>query len=153
MANNNPSTYITQIKHGSIVTGNMKSEHSIRVDGSITGDLISSEKIIVGGHGQVGGNIKGTDITIEGTVIGDVLADGVLHLSPAAKIQGRIFSKEIEIEKGAEVNGLVDVGKEVVLPTLEASSSLRKEGKRTSSKQSHEESDENKHDNYGNVAW
>ena len=153
MANNNPSTYITQIKQGSIITGNMKSEHSIRVDGSVTGDLVSSEKIIVGGHGRIGGNLKGTDITIEGTVEGDVLADGMLHLSSVAKIQGRIFSKGIEIEKGAEVNGVVAVGKEVVLPDLEPKSPLRKEEKKASSKPHLEGADETDHDNYGNVAW
>ena len=76
MAAITPSTHITQIRQGSIITGNLKSEQSIRVDGNITGDLLSNEKIIIGVNGEIGGNLRGTDITIEGYVNGDVMCKG-----------------------------------------------------------------------------
>lgn len=122
---NNPSTYITQIRQGSIISGNMRSEHSIRVDGSVTGDLISGEKIIIGIHGEIGGNLSGSDITIEGYVNGDVLSNGHLHLTGSARIYGKIYAKKISVENGAEMNGKVTVGESAKVAELSSSSPSR----------------------------
>lgn len=149
IATNNPSTYITQVRQGSVISGNMKSEHSIRVDGFVTGDLVSGERIIIGEHGEIGGNLSGTDITIEGYVNGDVIANGLLHLSRDARIYGKIYSKRISVENGAEMNGKVNVGEQVEIPELNSSSPSRstKEAKIFSA------SNDDKSDSYGNVAW
>ncbi|OEK00771.1 hypothetical protein BFP97_04285 [Roseivirga sp. 4D4] len=148
----NPSTYITQVRNGSVISGNMKSEHSIRVDGFVTGDLISSEKIIIGSHGEIGGNLSGTDITIDGYVNGDVLANGLLHISKTAKIYGKIYSKRISVENGAEMNGKVNVGAEVEMPELNSSSPSRSTQKITFTTNTSND-DEDRQDNYGGVAW
>lgn len=149
LANSNPSTYITQIKEGSVIKGNMESPHSIRVDGFVTGDLISKEKIIIGQKGEIGGNLNGSDITIEGFINGDVISNGRLQLTSRSRIYGKIFAKEISIENGAELNGKVTVGKDIDLPEFTASSPSR------SSKLQAQPSEENQlsDDNYGNVAW
>ena len=99
MASTNPSTHITQVKDGSIVSGNLKSEDSIRIDGYITGDLISKEKIIVGSNGQVGGNLNGMDITIEGFVNGDVVTKGFLQIASSAKIYGKFSRRRLLLKK------------------------------------------------------
>lgn len=149
MAAVTPSTHITQIRQGSIISGNMTSKQSIRVDGNITGDLLSEEKIIVGSHGEIGGNLTGSDITVEGFVNGDVISKGFLHIAKTARIYGKIYAKEISIEKGAELNGKVNVGKDVEIPEMNTSSPSRsnQEGQRKLS------SNSNKQDNYGSVAW
>ena len=95
LSNSNPSTYITQIKEGSMIQGHMKSMHSIRVDGFITGDLISDEKIIIGEKGEIGGNLSGADITVQGFINGDVIANGLLQITSHAKVFGKIFAKTI----------------------------------------------------------
>ena len=148
----NPSVNITQIKAGSVITGSMKSKHSIRVEGHVAGDLISDEKIIIGRHGEIGGNLGGTDITIEGYVMGDVLAKGTLHISDKAEIEGQIFAKEVSIEKGAQLNGQISVCHEVEIPDMvEKEKAPEKETKsipvepQTPSKAAG--------DNYGTVAW
>ena len=115
----NPSVNITQIKKGSVITGNMESKHSIRVDGHVAGDLKSEEKVIIGIHGEIGGNLGATDITIEGYVYGDVFAKGNLHVSKNAEIEGEVYAKEISIEKGAQINGRIAVGTDVEVPDLE----------------------------------
>ncbi len=150
-ANSNPSTHITQVKHGSVVKGNLLSKDSIRVDGHITGDLVSDEKIIIGGNGQIGGNLNGVDITVEGFVNGDVVAKGFLQITTEAKIYGKIFAKEISIEKGAELNGKVNVGKEVDIPEMNTTSPTRSLKSTVATGTSAEQVDKN--DNYGSVAW
>ncbi len=130
----------------------MKSKHSIRVDGYVAGDLISEEKVIIGVHGEIGGNLHGADITIEGYVNGDVLTKGSLHVASKAVILGRIFSKEISIEKGAELNGQVNVGVEVEIPDLDTKAPPKQqpvkkiEPAKPAQKQA-------SGDNYGTVAW
>ncbi len=152
LASVSPSTYITQVRHGSMISGNMKSAHSIRVDGYVTGNLISGEKIIIGSHGEIGGNLSGTDITIDGYVNGDVLASGLLHLSKTAKIFGKIYAKHISVENGAEMNGKINVGSEVEMPELNSSSPSRSTQKITFTTTTSNDDEEHK-DNYGGVAW
>lgn len=148
LSNSNPSTYITQIKEGSVIKGNMESPHSIRVDGFITGDLLSQEKIIVGSMGEIGGNLSGGDISIEGYINGDVIANGLLQLSGSAKVYGSIFARQITVENGAELNGKVTVGKEIELPVFTARSPSRSSKMVSSSTE-----DQKTKDKYGNVAW
>lgn len=148
LANSNPSTYITQIKEGSVIKGNMESPYSIRVDGFVTGDLISKEKIIIGEMGEIGGNLSGSDITIEGYINGDVISNGLLQLTAKSKVIGKIFAHKIAIDNGAELNGKVTVGKEIELPEFTASSPSR------SSKLKKTVTDDvNAKDQYGSVAW
>ena len=152
MSINSPSTHITKIKDGSVVKGNLKSEHSMRIDGHITGDLVSKEKIIIGTNGHIGGALSGTDITIEGFVNGDIVSSGFLQILGQAKIFGKIFAKQISIEKGAEMNGKVNVGKEMEIPELASSSPSRSlKTKMRSQRSQSNEKDQN--DKYGNVAW
>ncbi|NVK85232.1 MAG: polymer-forming cytoskeletal protein [Cytophagia bacterium] len=146
----NPSTYITQIRSGCMISGNMKSEHSIRVDGHVTGDLISVERIIIGAHGEIGGNLSGADITIEGYVNGDVLSNGHLHIAQAGRVYGKIFAKQISVENGAEMNGKVTVGKEVEIPEVNTSSPSRSTKDVTFAKKT---GSGDQKDNYGTVAW
>lgn len=147
----NHSINLTQVKRGSVITGNMKSQHSIRVDGHVTGDLISEEKIIIGINGEIGGNLRGADITIEGYVNGDVLTQGALHVADKAVILGRIFAKGISIEKGAELNGQVSVGTEVEIPEeKEAEITPNATKKIEPAKPTQKEASG---DNYGTVAW
>lgn len=149
-ATTSPSTHITQIKKGSIIQGNIKSQQSIRVDGHVTGDLISEERIIVGEGGHIGGNLMGSDITVDGFVNGDVLSKGSLSISGNAKIFGKIYSKDLAIERGAELNGKVNVGRDVEIPDMSSSAPSRVISDRSS--RMSKTSDESK-DNYGNVAW
>ncbi|GHE72443.1 MULTISPECIES: polymer-forming cytoskeletal protein [Roseivirga] len=152
-ATNNPSTLITQIREGSVISGNMKSEHSIRVDGFVTGDLISGEKIIVGSHGEIGGNLSGSDITIEGYVNGDVLSNGHLHLAQNARIYGKIYAKKISVENGAEMNGKVTVGEQVEMPELSSSSPSRSSKDININRNRSSSMPNEQKDNYGTVAW
>lgn len=149
----NPSTHITQVRKGSVITGNMRSEHSIRVDGFVTGDLISVEKIIIGAHAEIGGNLSGSDITVEGYVNGDVLSNGHLHIASNAKLYGKIYAKMISIENGAEMNGKVTVGKEVDIPELQSSSPSRSSRDVNLNNNRNKSAGQSDKDNYGTVAW
>lgn len=111
-----PSVNITQIKEGSVISGTMQSSHSIRVDGMVTGDMISEEKIIVGQQADIEGNLFASDLTIQGRIKGQVTANGQLQVMATAKIDGDIFAKSIMIEGGAQLNGRLSVGQDVNLP-------------------------------------
>lgn len=148
---NNPSVNITQIKKGSVISGNMQSKHSIRVDGHIEGDLVSEEKIIVGAHGEIGGNLSGADITIEGYVTGDVMSKGNLHVSNNAEIAGHIYAREISIDKGAQLNGSIAVGTDVNIPEIGMETPTPSKTKEASVGKN--EVQKAAGDNYGTVAW
>jgi len=149
---NSPATHITQIKDGSVVMGNMRSEDSIRVDGHINGDLISKEKIIIGANGHIGGTLNGAEITVEGFVNGNIVSSGLLQVSAAAKISGNIYAKEIAIEKGAEMNGKVNVGEDVDIPGVNSSSTSKGLKTNVNLRFNKNKGDQG-HDKFGKAAW
>ena len=118
---NNSSSYITQVRLGSVISGDIKSVHSIRIDGFLTGNL-SSEKIVVAEHSEIEGNISSSDITVKGYVKGDIIATGLLQVLAEAKIEGNIYAKYISVAHGAKINGKVNIGAQIKFPDSGTSS-------------------------------
>lgn len=86
------------------ITGDIKGEKTIRIDGTVTGNVSVESKIIIGQTGLVKGNIESNVIDIFGKIIGNVLCKDLM-LSPSSKIDGDIATETIEIKKGSVYNG------------------------------------------------
>ena len=119
---NNSSSYITQVRLGSVISGDIKSVHSIRIDGFLTGNLSSDEKIVVAEHSEIEGNISSSDITVKGYVKGDIIATGLLQVLAEAKIEGNIYARYISVAHGAKINGKVNIGAQIKFPDSGTSS-------------------------------
>ena len=101
---------ITIISQGVTLDGKISSEGSIRVDGTIQGDVNSQENVTVGESGEVFGQINGQIITIGGKVNGVINAKDRLILEAKAKLKGDVFTKIFVIEAGAQFDGKSNMG-------------------------------------------
>ncbi len=102
---NGDSGDITIISHGVKLEGKITSGGSIRVDGSIQGDIISQSNVSVGEQGEVSGQINGQSVTIGGKVVGSINAKDKLTLEDKANLKGDIFTKILVVEAGARFEG------------------------------------------------
>ncbi|WP_167730335.1 polymer-forming cytoskeletal protein [Terasakiella sp. SH-1] len=85
------------------VTGNLKSEGEIQIDGTVSGDIISKD-ILVGETAHIKGEVIAESIRVHGKVDGQIKALNV-SLAKSAHVVGDILHDNLSIETGAFLEG------------------------------------------------
>ncbi|MHA6480706.1 bactofilin family protein [Paenibacillus sp. strain BS8-2] len=120
----NPDTTDTLIGESTIFEGNIRTEASIRIEGSIIGDIVSSGDVIIGENGVANSNVNARDLVLAGQLNGDVAVRGKLTISSTGVLNGNITAASLIIESGGVFNGsstMTSPKSEVVQP-IKASS-------------------------------
>ena len=93
------------------ITGNLLATKSLRIDGTVVGDIKTKVGadvcIALGKTGLVQGNISGVRVLVAGRVEGNVLATERVELHSGADVHGDIIYAQIGIEQGARLSGLL----------------------------------------------
>jgi cytoskeletal protein CcmA (bactofilin family) len=107
MAKNNETetVAINLISIGTDITGDIKSNGDIRIDGSLTGTLSTKGKVVIGQTGRVSGEVFCKNSEVSGTVEGKITVNQLLILKASSKIQGDITTLKLSIEPGAVFSG------------------------------------------------
>ncbi|MFM2274886.1 MAG: hypothetical protein RL211_758 [Pseudomonadota bacterium] len=99
------------IAHGSQIYGDYIFTEGLRVDGSITGNIRSSDEqpsiLVISETAVVTGEIHADHIIINGQVNGPVYASAMLELQPRARVVGDVFYIGLEMHQGATISGLL----------------------------------------------
>jgi len=93
----------------STITGDIKSEGSIRIDGNITGEIISAGDVIIGDQAVVEANIKAEYCEISGKVKGNVHTETQLKIFKSGTLNGDITVSSFTIEEGGIFSGNCDI--------------------------------------------
>jgi len=100
-----PGNSATLISAGTVLKGDVQSENDLRIDGTITGNVTSNAKIVVGPTGFVEGNIQGTQADVAGRVVGNINVTELTQLRTNSNVKGNISAVTLQIESGAAFNG------------------------------------------------
>lgn len=95
----------TIIGAGAVFDGDLFAPETIRVDGTINGNLNCDQNLILGTEGVIKGNISAQNATISGKVEGDINAKGKLELFSTGKIRGNITARSLVIDEDAYFDG------------------------------------------------
>lgn len=95
----------TIIGKGSKVQGNINVQNSLRIDGNITGNIQSTDTVIVGKEGRVKGEIKAKDVLIAGAVRGQIFAANKVYLESKSIIEGDVKAGRLVVDEGASFDG------------------------------------------------
>lgn len=104
--NNNATT----ISAGTVVNGNISSEHDLRIDGTVHGNVTSNSKVILGPSGFVEGNIEGAHADITGKITGNIAVSDLLQLRGESNVQGNIIASKLQVDPTATFNGQCQMG-------------------------------------------
>lgn len=96
----NPNSTDTLIGEKSKVEGNIKSEASLRIEGTVFGNIDCGGDVIVGKDGVVESDITARNVTAAGKIHGSVEAQGLLSILPSGEVQGNIKVKSLSIAEG-----------------------------------------------------
>ena len=103
------------------ISGNMKTDGDVQIDGVVDGD-VESDLLTIGDSAVVNGCVVGEIIRVAGTVNGEITGR-VVELTRTARIAGDINHHSLAIEAGAFVQGLcrrIDPKQIESRPVLEA---------------------------------
>ena len=112
MARNNEveTPAINIIRKGTTINGDVTCSGDIRIDGTLTGTLISEGKVVVGASGIVDGEVTCKNADISGTIKASVVVKELLQLKSTASIVGDINTNKLSIEPGATFTGSCNMG-------------------------------------------
>ena len=97
------------LSHGTKFNGNIESSAAMRIDGEVDGDIISTDKLVTGINSIINGSVEAAEVVIGGMICGSVKAKKTLLLQSTGKVEGDIYAREIEIEKGGFFKGECDM--------------------------------------------
>lgn len=94
---------VSVIGQGMQITGNLKSDGVVQIDGAIKGDL-EAARIVVGENGVIEGNLDADTVEVHGFIQGNITAR-VADFRAIAHVVGDTAHQDLRVEKGACLDG------------------------------------------------
>ena len=96
---------------GMRIKGDLVTEGTVRVEGTIEGTIRAGKAVVIGKEGEVIGDVVTQDAVIGGRVRGTVTAESRLELQATAQIEGQISARaqHLVLEEGCRFNGQVQM--------------------------------------------
>lgn len=104
---------VNLIGGGTKIVGDINSSGDIRIDGHLSGNLVTNGKFVLGPNGLIEGNINCANADLMGEVRGIINVSEMLALKSTAKINGDIITSRLSIEPGAVFSGSCNMGAKV----------------------------------------
>lgn len=87
------------------LTGTLRDASDITILGTVEGEVISDNNVIIGETAKIAGPVTAKTISVSGYVRGSVVAFEKLEILSSGKIQGSINTDNLVIQSGAIFNG------------------------------------------------
>ena len=79
---------------------------SMRVDGTVVGNIAIDGVLIVSETGYVDGDIEASSVRIAGRVTGNIICRNALHFTSTADVTGNVCAPAFIVDDGAIIMGL-----------------------------------------------
>ena len=90
---------------GSVFEGKLHFEGQVRIDGTFTGEITTTDLLIIGEGAKVSATINCGSVEIKGDINGNVNASDSIVLRATARVQADIYAPSLVIDKGAVFEG------------------------------------------------
>lgn len=95
---------------GSKFEGKLSFNEMVRLDGVFSGEIESSDTLVVGETAEIDGNINVGALILSGSFKGYIKATTIVELRAPAKVEGKIETPSLKIEDKVVFNG------EIIMP-------------------------------------
>jgi cytoskeletal protein CcmA (bactofilin family) len=109
--------YQMYLGQGCRLTGVLKVQGMMRIDGFVEGEIFGSDLVQVGKEGTIEATVRAKHIVAQGPLRGDIAAREKVELFAPAKVEGKIDSPVFLLEAGVLVNGTLKMA--AMDPTLQ----------------------------------
>ena len=90
-----------------VVTGDMETAASLRIDGRMEGNVKRADMVVLGVGATMTGDIHAREVVIGGTLHGSVYASERVELQATAVVTGDLSTQSVLIQEGGVANGRV----------------------------------------------
>jgi cytoskeletal protein CcmA (bactofilin family) len=95
----------TLLGRGSEFEGKLTFEGTVRIDGSLKGEVFSDDVLIVGEGARVEAEIDVGEIIIQGMVVGNIRAKRSIEILTPGRVKGDLSTPSLQIDKGVIFEG------------------------------------------------
>ncbi len=95
----------TILGKGSVFEGKLNVEHTLRIDGKFTGDIITTDTLIVGKEGNINGNVEAKMLVVGGKLSGTAKIKDKIVLETKSEFHGEMRTTRLVIDEGAIFDG------------------------------------------------
>jgi len=95
----------TIIGKGSAISGNLKVNGFIRIDGDIDGSLETDGNVIVGENARIRGDLTAKSVIIGGIIKGNIKANESVKILAEAAVIGDVISRKVQVDGSALIHG------------------------------------------------
>ncbi|TFH37050.1 MAG: polymer-forming cytoskeletal protein [Bacteroidia bacterium] len=127
--NETETTTINLISHGTEITGDVRSQGDIRIDGMLIGNLSTVGKVVIGNTGKVKGEVVCKNSEVSGEIEGKIIVSQLLTLKVSSRINGDIITNKLSIEPGARFTGNCNMSEENESASTSGSTGKKENGK------------------------
>jgi cytoskeletal protein CcmA (bactofilin family) len=99
------SNFDSVIGKNTALKGDIECSGSLRIDGSVTGDIKTDGNVLLGKDGFIKGKTEAVNVNLSGTVEGNIRATGILRILSSAKLYGDVEVKSFVADEGAIFQG------------------------------------------------
>ncbi len=101
------------------VTGRISGTGSLRIEGSVKGDVNVTGEAEIAEGGSLEGNLHSEGMEIAGSLLGDASARGAIAVRAGAHVRGELRGGEVSIEAGARISVRLDTDFELDFGTAQ----------------------------------
>ena len=95
------------IGEGVTITGTIKADNEVNIQGTIDGD-IDCNSVTINQSGNVKGKVQTETMTVEGKVEGEININSILHIKSQGSVSGKVFYGHIQIDEGGKLLGEIN---------------------------------------------
>ena len=89
----------------SSISGKLSYSLPVKIDGQFTGEIKSTELLVIGSSAQVDAHISARQVQLEGRLVGSVQAMGCFEVMPGGYFKGEARVAELRVHPGAVFDG------------------------------------------------
>ena len=90
---------------GSRFEGKLSFDEMVRLDGRFTGEIVSTDTLVVGESAEIEGSIEVGALILSGRFKGKIIATSLVELRAPAEVEGSIATPRLKIEDKVVFNG------------------------------------------------
>jgi cytoskeletal protein CcmA (bactofilin family) len=93
------------IDEGTEIEGKYSFSGVVMLNGKLSGEIASSESLIVGEKGVIHASIRAGSVVVSGEVVGNIVASDRIELRNASRVTGNLEAPVIVVDEGAVFEG------------------------------------------------
>jgi cytoskeletal protein CcmA (bactofilin family) len=107
-----PAGGLSIIAVGMTVRGDLESNGTVKVEGTVEGHVQAKNQVLVAKGGVVDGDIDAREAVVGGQANGAIRALERVEIQSGATVNGDITTRRISVAEGGSLNGLIRMGEQ-----------------------------------------